>query len=128
MPPEPAPGHNGLQRLVKDLNSSVTGPNRTAQTRTHAVMGGTLFFAGHEAATGTELWKSDGTEAGTVLVKNITPGPSSSDPGFFVVHGDTLYFSAGNRLWKTDGTELGTVAVMSAGCRLVLEAIDSGRP
>ena len=44
---------------------------------------GTLFFVGTDAAHMRELWKSDGTEAGTVLVKDIDPLGSSS-PSYLV--------------------------------------------
>jgi ELWxxDGT repeat protein len=37
---------------------------------------GTLYFMGTDATTGAELWKSDGTAAGTVMVKDIVAGPS----------------------------------------------------
>ena len=37
-------------------------------------MNGTLFFTANDGSGGTELWKSDGTAAGTVLVKDICPG------------------------------------------------------
>src|SRR5262249_54185657 len=68
-----------------------------------------------------ELWKSDGTAAGTVMVKDIIPGGAGSNPGgaygyiFTNVNG-TLYFSAddgahGQELWKSDGTAAGTVLV-----------------
>ena len=64
---------------------------------------------------GTELWKSDGTAAGTVLVKNISPGDSSSYFYNLTVVGNTLFFSArgvsGTGLWKSDGTAAGTVLV-----------------
>ena len=41
-----------------------------------------------------ELWKSDGTTAGTVLVKDIAPGAMSSFPQSLYAMGSTLYFSA----------------------------------
>ncbi len=65
---------------------------------------------------GSELWKSDGTAAGTVLVKDIRQGGSSSVPQFLTNVNGTLYFSAndgvkGSELWKSDGTVAGTVLV-----------------
>jgi ELWxxDGT repeat protein len=53
---------------------------------------------------GEELWKSDGTAANTVLVKDIRPGPTGSNPAFFAVLGNSLFFAAddgehGYELW-----------------------------
>ena len=78
---------------------------------------GTLFFAAI-GTHGSELWSSDGTRAGTVMVKDINPGRDWSlswTPELAPV-GGALYFAAddgthGEELWKTDGTEAGTVLV-----------------
>ena len=63
-----------------------------------------------------ELWKSDGTAAGTVLVKDILGGSSGSFPSYLTNVNGTLFFGAndgshGNELWKSDGTAAGTVMV-----------------
>jgi len=34
-----------------------------------------------------ELWVTDGTTAGTTLLKDINPGPGSSNPGYFAALG-----------------------------------------
>ena len=81
------------------------------------VVGSTLYFSVYDAAAGYGLWKSDGTAAGTVLVKDVSPGVSSSHPRSLTAVGNTLYFraddgSSGVELWKSDGTSAGTVQVM----------------
>jgi ELWxxDGT repeat protein len=57
---------------------------------------GRLLFSARHPTLGQELWKSDGTEAGTALLKDILPGNESSSPSFltrFSVDG-RVYFSA----------------------------------
>jgi ELWxxDGT repeat protein len=71
--------------------------------------GGILFFAASDPAHGSELWRSDGTPAGTYRVTDICPGPCSSEPGEITVLGGELYFSAtdgvsGRELWAASGT------------------------
>jgi ELWxxDGT repeat protein len=69
-----------------------------------------------DGVNGQELWKSDGTAAGTVLVKDIRPGSGGSYPRYLTAAGNTLFFRAndgvnGYELWKSDGTAAGTVLV-----------------
>jgi ELWxxDGT repeat protein len=84
-------------------------------------LGGTLMFAAGTAATGYELWKSNGTVAGTVQVREIASGATSGlrlggiRPAEFIVHDGVLYFqgtTAGvSQVWRSDGTFGGTVVV-----------------
>ena len=88
-----------------------------------AACGGLVYFAAHDDLSGTEVWKTDGTTAGTTLVKDIMPGPAGSSPSGFAFSGGLTYFTAtgtattGNPpqttpsrdLWRTDGTGEGTV-------------------
>jgi ELWxxDGT repeat protein len=81
------------------------------------VLGDLYLFITTDNVHGRELWKSDGTKAGTVMVKDISSGSSDGVPGAtLVVMGDHVYFPAydetkGSELWKSDGTEEGTVMV-----------------
>jgi ELWxxDGT repeat protein len=81
---------------------------------------GTLFFSAYDNTSGGELWRSDGTDAGTELVKDIKTGANSygyiygSNPTELIHVNGVLLFTAvdtdgGRELWKSDGTESGTV-------------------
>lgn len=79
----------------------------------------TLFFSVTDGVHGSELWKTDGSAAGTVLVKDLCPGACSSLPRELTALKGALYFVAddgvhGNELWKSDGTAAGTVLVQDA--------------
>jgi len=72
------------------------------------------------------LWTSDGTEGGTALLRDISPGPASSMPTGLTAAGGRLYFSAddgvhGAELWASDGTAAGTRLVQD----LAPEALSS---
>lgn len=74
-------------------------------------LGDTVFFVARDAQHGTELWRTDGTAAGTQLVRDMQPGTGDSSLAELTVVGQTLFFRRDNDLWKSDGTESGTVAV-----------------
>lgn len=86
-------------------------------------MGNEMFYAGSsydllDNYNGVELWKTDGTSSGTVMVKDISPGFGNSLPEDKAALDGLLYFSAsdtlngtgetGHDLWISDGTEIGT--------------------
>ncbi|MCM8568912.1 T9SS type A sorting domain-containing protein [Gramella jeungdoensis] len=78
-------------------------------------MNNELYFNGLSEGSGIELWKTDGTQGGTVMVKDINPGQENSVyeeyfyNNFKAVDGK-LFFPAddgehGLELWITEGTE-----------------------
>jgi ELWxxDGT repeat protein len=98
--------------LVRDIVPGPVGSNADGLT----AVGSVLFFVATDAAAqDSELWKSDGTTAGTVRVADINPTGSSGASELTDVNG-TLFFratdgSTGRELWKSDGTPAGTVLV-----------------
>lgn len=101
--------------MVKDINPGVASSYNSNQT-VFAISNNILFFNADNGTNGTELWKSDGTEAGTVMVEDINPDVASSNATGFTTLGSYVFFSANNgidgtELWKSDGTEAGTELV-----------------
>ncbi|HEX3129463.1 MAG TPA: ELWxxDGT repeat protein, partial [Thermoanaerobaculia bacterium] len=75
--------------------------------------GGKIFFSAGDGIHGIELWATDGTSAGTALVRDLMPGPISSSPSWLTVADGRLFFTAGDdlhgiELWQSDGTAAGT--------------------
>jgi ELWxxDGT repeat protein len=104
--------------LVKDVRPGINGIewNNTLGNQLTNVNGVLYFTANDGGGAGYELWKSDGTSAGTVLVRDIRSGSSGSYPNFFANVNGTLFFQANNgtsglELWKSNGTSTGTVLV-----------------
>lgn len=102
--------------LFADINTdSSVNPSSFPDRFTSA--GDTLFFTANDIAHGTELWRTDGTREGTLMVKDIFPGSPSSNPDELVALGNVLYFTAddgtsGVELWRSDGSTDGTSLVL----------------
>lgn len=115
---------------VADISPAVEDSGKRIVPGQFAGFNGNLYFANYGAATGVELWKSNGTAAGTALLKDINPGLGRSFPAHMNVVNGALYFSAsdgkgGNQLWKTSGTAAGTVKVRTLATTATSDALQS---
>ncbi|MCW3115099.1 MAG: type sorting protein, partial [Segetibacter sp.] len=127
-------GTNGNSRLLKDINPGTGGSS--AFLILSVKVGNRLIFSasnassqiggGFEIPTNSELWETDGTEAGTHIFKEIVPGATGSSPvvlpafdfsaGTFTTalfQGNKFFFIAttpdkGAELWISDGSDAGT--------------------
>ncbi len=88
----------------------------------YGVNGKAIVFKDHlylvlaKSGIGDEIWKSDGSPAGTTLLKDIHPvGNLGSEVNNFTVFNDRLLFTAvddtSSGIWQTDGTALGTYPI-----------------
>jgi ELWxxDGT repeat protein len=97
--------------LVKDIRPGAT----TSSPHSLTAVGNRVFFVANDGVHGSELWVSDGTDAGTMMVKDIAPGSASAAPGSLVGIGELLVFSAGEdgiaKIWRSDGTFEGTYPI-----------------
>lgn len=97
-------------QLVKNINAQDQG---TGLSSDNAVLGNNLFFY-----AGIQMWKTDGTPAGTLLIKDFTAEAAVSISRL-VATSDAVYFmvsiTGGYQMWKTDGTTAGTVLLKDFG-------------
>jgi ELWxxDGT repeat protein len=93
--------------LVSDINPV---DNVAREIGSSIVMNEVLYFRAATVNGGIGLWRSDGTDTGTMRIGSV------KEPKDFAVVGSTLYFTAkddlnGRELWRTDGTANGTKMV-----------------
>jgi ELWxxDGT repeat protein len=98
--------------LLKDIAPGADSSNAYGFTDVN----GTMFFATNPGNGTYTLWRSNGTTAGTIPLKNFKGGQYNARPDHFTNVGGVLYFAAndgqtGVELWKSDGTPEGTVLV-----------------
>jgi len=107
-----AAGTRRIAEIVPDLSNG-------AETSAMAELGEALYFLVNDRRGPVLLWKTDGTTAGTGIVRNFGDGTLALTGSSFelVRFADALYFpgggiSWGRELWRTDGTTDGTVSVL----------------
>jgi ELWxxDGT repeat protein len=99
--------------LLPPINPSTSGSTPFDITE----FNGLALFSANDGTHGRQLWASNGTAAGTFMVKDINGGPlPGSYPGDLTNLNGTLFFSAvngahGDQLWKSNGTAAGTSVV-----------------
>lgn len=101
--------------LVKDI---ATGSESAFQygSPNPVALNGKLIFVAYVTAKGSELWVSDGTAAGTKMLKDIRVGSTDAGIRNLYASGNYVYFFAndgthGNEVWRTDGTATGTILI-----------------
>lgn len=106
-----------LFQLTKDINdeSNAYPSNYQPQfyNQRYAVLNGVAYFTADNGVNGSELWRSDGTDAGTYLVKDVEQGAASSVISDITTGNGKIFFTAtttnhGTQPWVSDGTEAGT--------------------
>jgi ELWxxDGT repeat protein len=78
-------------------------------------VGSTLFFTVEQDGFGRELWRSDGTLDGTVMVSDLNPGPADGAHSVALLDGRIFFIGddgqTGAELWTSDGSAAGTTLV-----------------
>jgi ELWxxDGT repeat protein len=101
-------------QLLLDINAIPTASPFTAMWTVD--LPELTLFVFDDGIHGDELWATDGTPAGTRLVRDINPGPTGSGIREMTVVQGVAYFWAddgtnGVQLWRSDGTAAGTYLV-----------------
>src|SRR6185369_5439422 len=119
---------SGGPHLVRDIDTAPLEGLSSSSPYGFVTVGDVTYFYAYTPTTGYELWRTDGTEAGTTLVKDLNPGTADWEVSCLVVADGLLYFTTQPMfggmgppelrefvLWRSDGTALGTVPVKRIG-------------
>lgn len=96
--------------MLKDINPGGNSSNPSK----FFVCGNILYFMANDGIHGTELWRTDGTDAGTKMIKDLTPGSGSSNITNFTAAANNIFFNKDGVLWMSNGTEENTIPVPDA--------------
>ncbi len=109
------PGQSVDPANNKPVVTRMTSLGGEISTAAPISINGKVIFIGGDYTLGNELWVHDPINASTTLLKDIFPGPMSSEPQAFHIRSDgSLVFfiardSTGYQVWRTDGSASGTI-------------------
>jgi len=112
--------------MIKDVNATGTkngtvgsaGSSINSGLKQMYSANGYAFFIANDGVHGAEMWRTDGTATGTIMLADITAGAGSTSFSGIYEAGNLLYFQtfdSSNKvtLWRSDGTTAGTFSIMS---------------
>jgi ELWxxDGT repeat protein len=103
------------QRLIP-IPASATAAPVSSYPEGFQRVGSLLYFEANDRTHGTEMWRTDGTAAGTFMLGDLLPGSFGSYPWVAGSIGETAivagYDGIGRvALWRSDGTAAGTTKI-----------------
>jgi ELWxxDGT repeat protein len=113
-------GTNAGTKILKDIHPGIYDGfylNALVYDKRIYVIGNQAYFAATDHLHGTELWRTDGTNVGTIMIKDVSPDMVFGfPPQCFSNIGNTLFYKYddgvnGEELWQSDGTSNGTKLV-----------------
>ena len=115
-------GTDAGTHIVLNMRADAGGILNSGAPMAMTVYNSKIYLSAANDSYGQELFMTDGTAAGTVLVKDMLPGPDGSIPYQMVIHNGLLYLlnNYGREMWKSDGSSAGTqlVAVAPEAARI----------
>jgi ELWxxDGT repeat protein len=116
----------GITEKIADIDPAV---NQGSYPQFFASYNSDILFNAITTGSGRELWKTNGTAAGTVQLKDINPGTGFSGASCFTLLNGNMYFVATDGtsplLWKTDGTTAGTQQISTLSLTATLASYNS---
>jgi ELWxxDGT repeat protein/YVTN family beta-propeller protein len=98
--------------LVRNIDPGVD-LQESSEPRNFVAAGDLVFFTADDGEHGRELWRTDGTPGGTILLRDIAPGVEHGVYDAPVPFGNLVAFRvSGASLWRSDGTADGTFALL----------------
>lgn len=108
-------GTAGGTHLIADVYPGPESSATSDRSYYTAALGDRVLLRLDDGVHGFEMWVTDGTAAGTQLVRDLEPGRETSWYDLLGAQDGYELFRNEGKLWRTDGTPAGTVALAELG-------------